>query len=194
MPTAETIDNPLLCDIAKKVPNILRTEPIGTSYASINTNFTDIKKTICTNFDTINKLTTNVQIINSQVNALSTLATTGVSKAWVSFDGSRDKTGATSTFATERYIYSSYNISSVYKKTSTDTPTASAGNYEVRFIPGLFSDSNYLVIGTSSEKKDVKYGWLQPYSVTNDSVSVIVHSTTWPGDQLEPSRVSIVIY
>jgi hypothetical protein len=194
MSTAVTITNPQLCPLTNAIPNILRTETVGYGYITINDNFKNIKDTVCTNFNTINNLTTNIQIMKDQIDTLQALATPGVSKAWVSFDGSRDKTGTASTFATERYIYSSYNINSVYKKTTTDTPTLSAGDYEVRFTSGLFSDSNYVVLGTSSEKKDSKYGWLQPYSVTNESVSVRVHSTTWPGDQMEPSRVSIIIY
>lgn len=63
-------------------------------------------------------------------------------KAWVFFDGSRDSSGALNTSATNRFIYDSYNISSVLN-------TSQDGAYIISFITPMLN-SIYPVIGTAS--------------------------------------------
>ena len=64
------------------------------------------------------------------------------SKAWVVFDGSRDSAGASNTSATNRFIYDSYNISSVLN-------TSQDGAYIISFITPMLT-STYPVIGSAS--------------------------------------------
>lgn len=175
------------------VTTINRTECIGNSLDTINSNFTNLKIAACDNYNTITSLNANILALNTRITSLSSQVP-GIAKAWVKFDGTRDTNGVPSTFATPRYIYNSYNIDNVLKVTTTDTPTTSAGDYRIYFKPNLFSTTNYAVIGTSNEAKNISYSWLQPYSYAKDFVSVRVHSPTYQGDVVDPAHVSVAIF
>ena len=61
-------------------------------------------------------------------------------RAWVSFDGTKDTTGATSTANTNRLIRGSGNVTSVLRN--------SAGNYTITFTTAM-TDANYAVNGSA---------------------------------------------
>jgi microcystin-dependent protein len=61
-------------------------------------------------------------------------------QAYVSFDGTRDDSGTTNSSNTNRFIYSSNNVSSVLKN--------STGNYTITFT-NSFANSNYVAFGTT---------------------------------------------
>jgi len=176
------------------VTKILNTECIGNSLATINSNFTVLGAAACDNYKTVTTLLCSIQTLDNRVFDL-TQKTPGIAKAWVKFDGTRNESGSNSTAATNRYIYSSYNIQSVYKLTPTPTlsPSLSAGDYQIVFKQGLFTSKNYAVIGTSSETSPT-FGWLQPYSYQTTSVQVRVHSPTYPGPIVDPSHISVAIF
>lgn len=176
------------------VTPIKSTECIGNSLATINSNFVALKDAACDNYSTITTLNASILDLNTKVVSLSNQVS-GVAKAWVKFDGTRDSEGNISTAATNRYIYSSYNVDYVYKATTTNTPATSAGDYRIYFKPGIVNTANYAVIGTSSEKKDAtSYGWLQPYLFNPNFVGIRVHSPIWPGDAADPAHVSVVVF
>jgi hypothetical protein len=102
------------------------------------------------------------------------------------FDGTRDTTGAVTEFLTDRFIYSSYNISSVFKKKT--------GDYRIYFQTP-FPTRDYVVTGTSSETLSLggDYTWLQPYTYTTTFVDVRVHGNNIT-DTVDPRNVSIVIF
>lgn len=61
-------------------------------------------------------------------------------RAWVTFDGTKDTTGAVSTANTNRLIKASGNVTSVLRN--------AAGNYTVTFATAM-SDTNFSVISTA---------------------------------------------
>jgi len=176
------------------VTSIKNTECIGNSLATINDNFTALKDAACDNYSTITTLNANILSLNTRITSLSSQVP-GIARAWVKFDGTRDSSGAPSTAATNRFIYSSYNVDYVYKATTTNTPTTSAGDYRIYFKPGVITTANYAVIGTSSERRGAtSYGWLQPYSYSASFVGVRIHPPTWPGDVTDPTHISVAIF
>jgi hypothetical protein len=182
------------------VTSIKSTECIGNSLPTINDNFAALKNAACDNYSTITTFNSNILDLNTKITSLSSQIP-GIAKAWVKFDGTRDAAtpsspnGTSSTAATNRFIYSSYNIDYVYKATTTNTPTTSAGDYRIYFKPGTFTTPNYAVIGTSSERKGIiNYGWLQPYTYNTSFVGVRIHAPIWPGDVVDPTHISVAIF
>lgn len=176
------------------ITTIRNTECIGNSLATINDNFVALKDSACDNYSTISTLNANILALNTRITSLSSQLP-GVARAWVKFDGTRDTSGAVSTAATNRFIYSSYNIDYVYKATTTNTPTTSAGDYRIYFKPNVLTTANYAVVGTSNESKGpISYGWVQPYTYTSSFVGIRVHSPTWPGDVVDPTHISVAIF
>lgn len=181
------------------LPEIKRTECIGNSLDTINSNFATLKAAACDNYNVIRSLQVGIDSLNTRINTL-TAQTPGFAKAWVVFDGTKDTSNSSSTQTTYRYIYNSYNINGVYKLTGAGSPLTttnptSAGDYRIYFT-NSFTDKNYVVTGTSFEAKGSNsYGWLQPYNVTEQYVDVRIHSPSSPiTDTVDPSRVSVVIY
>jgi hypothetical protein len=66
---------------------------------------------------------------------------TGIVKAWVVFDGTKNSSGVNNLTNTDRYIKSQYNISNVTR--------FGAGKYTLTFTKN-FSNTNYLVTGLNS--------------------------------------------
>jgi len=64
-------------------------------------------------------------------------------RAWVSFDGTKDTTGAVSTSNTNRLIRGSGNVASVLRN--------AAGDYTITFTTAM-TDANYCAIGTTGPK------------------------------------------
>lgn len=179
------------CPIVTPIKN---TECIGNSLTVINDNFTVLKDAACDNYSTITTLNANILALNTRITSLSGQVP-GIAKAWVKFDGTRDSSGNVSTAATNRFIYSSYNIDYVYKATTTNTPTTSGGDYRIYFKPNVIATANYAVVGTSNERRGTtSYGWLQPYTFTTSFVGVRVHPPIWPGDVTDPTHISVAIF
>jgi hypothetical protein len=193
------------CPLNSVYIDIGRDECIGNSLSKINNNFQNFKVTTCDNSASLDNFNQNVYDLRTSIAAISSIMIPGAAKAWVKFDGSRDEGGNYNLDPSNRLIYSSYKIDSVYKKTgATLTPTVSSGDYDIYFANEM-ADTNYVVVGTSSERKSATYGWLQPYLFATNFVSIRVHSPTWPGrppaqwtngvvDLTDPVHISVIIY
>ena len=64
-------------------------------------------------------------------------------RAWVSFDGTKDTTGAVSIANTNRLIRGSGNVTSVLRN--------AAGDYTINFTTAM-TDANYCAVGTTGPK------------------------------------------
>jgi len=84
--------------------------------------------------------TITTPVINSATFNPSGSAPIFAARAWVAFDGTRDSSGATNSSNTNRYIYSSGNVTSVLK---TNT-----GSYTITMTTAL-DDANYAIVATS---------------------------------------------
>lgn len=165
--------------------DILPSECIGNSLGTINLNFLNLRDSADDNDSLISTLNNQITTLTNNILSLSSVAIPGAAKAWVKFNGANDIDNSLSPFLTNRYIYSFYNISTVYRK--------GTGDYRVTFTTP-FANTNYAVIGTSSEKIGATlYGWLQPYAYTTGYVDIRIHTNTI-ADLVDPEHISIVIY
>lgn len=175
-----------------QVKVIDKTECIGNSLTKINGNFTGLQGspgtpgTVCGNDAQIESLRSNIENLNNIILSLSAQTVPGLAKAWGKFDGTRDSTNLVSTSNTDRFIYSQYNISSVYRK--------GLGDYRITFSTP-FATANYALVGTSSQKigSTGQFTWLQPYTFRTTYVDVRVagNNTLTVAD---PEHCSIVIF
>ena len=78
-------------------------------------------------------------------------------RAWVSFDGTRDSSGATTTALTNRFIYGSGNVSSVLK--------TATGTYTITFTTAMPS-ANYLVVTSTTNSPTTTYQVSAPVQAT----------------------------
>jgi hypothetical protein len=161
--------------------DILPTECIGNSLGTINLNFLNLRDSAVNNDSLITTLSSQITTLTNNILSLSSVAIPGAAKAWVKFNGD-------SPFSNQgdRFIYSFYNISTVFKK--------GKGDYRINFATP-FTNTNYAVIGTSSEESGLAglFGWLQPYAYTAGYVDVRVHTNTIT-DLADPEHISIVVY
>lgn len=163
-------------------------ECIGNSLSVINDNFAALSEGICDNINTITEMANDITNLTTQLNALSGAVIPGAAKAWVCFDATKDTTGTVTTLG-NRLILNSYNISSVLKY----NPTLAAGLFELTFtVP--FTNSNYGVIGTCSEKASIggNYVWVQPSTRDLTSVQIYIRSIN-ESDTADPNFVSVII-
>lgn len=181
------------CPILNSISTIPREECIGNSLSRINDNFNFLKNQTCTNYNQIEGLDASILALQTLTNNLSSIAYSGAAKAWVKFDGTRDNGGNLNlTSGTDRFIYSSYNISSVYKN--------NVGDYKITFLEGFseippFVSRSYTVVGTSSEvlSQGGEYTWVQPYRYSDDSFNVRVHGNTQT-DTADPTHISLIVF
>lgn len=177
-----------------QVKVIDKTECIGNSLSKINGNFEGLQGssetpgTVCGNDALITDLRLDIANLNSDVISLSSQIIPGLAKAWVKFDGTRDSTNIKPipNTNTDRFIYSQYNISSVYRKT--------IGDYRITF-ESSFATSNYVLVGTSSQiiGSTGQFTWLQPYTYRTTYVDVRVMGNTALTVN-DPDHCSIVIF
>ena len=173
------------CPIENSIQSIPREECIGNSLSRINDNFFNLRTQTCSNYSELESIKSQIQLFQTLLDSISAAAIPGTSKAWLKFDGTRGTNGQVTNLLTNRYIYSSYNIESVYKK--------AVGDYRIYFTTP-FPNSNYVVTGTSSQTKhlnDNKYTWLQPYRYTSTFLDVRVHGSEDETKTVDPEHVSI---
>lgn len=174
------------CPIETAIQTIPREECLGNSLPRINDNFANLKTQSCENYDRLEGIDSNILNLQTLYSNLSSVVMPGISKAWVKFDGTRDTAGQVTAFLTDRFIYSSYNISTVYKK--------STGNYRI-FFQTPFASSTYVAVGTSNETLSPlsEYTWLQPYTYTTAYMDVRIHGNTL-SDTVDAKHVSVLIF
>lgn len=164
-----------ICDNPYSIPSIDLDECIGTSLATINSNFQDLKESDCTTFDELNRIDNNLVELSATVLELSSYAPR-FPKAWAYFNG------------TGGQIYSSFNVAQV--------SSLSTGVYALSFTTP-FNDTNYALIGTCHETLtgtlfNEKYVWVQPTTFATTSANINIHNSD--GHYANPTYVSIVIY
>jgi hypothetical protein len=172
-----------ICNNPFSIPVIDIDECVGTSLATINSNFQELKVNECLTFDEIQKIETNLIDLSSRYFSISSYAPR-VSKAWAHF--SIDPITNIPT------IQSSFNIDSV-------TPTAT-GSYAITFSETL-PTSGYALIGTCKEtEKQIgtypnissTHVWVQPTTFTTTSAGINIRNIS--GTFAIPEYVSIAIY
>lgn len=175
-----------MADCPFSVDNIDKTECIGNSLSKINSNFANLKQDACTNFLTIEGLQASIQNLDSRIIALSGITVPGTAKAWLKFDGTKDISNTISTLNTNRYIYSSFNIATAYRK--------GQGDYRITFATPM-PNNQYILLGTSSQKQASTglFTWLQPYRYTTTYTDVRVTSIN-AASVVDAEHISIVVY
>jgi hypothetical protein len=169
-----------------------KTECIGNSLTKINKNFEGLQGdpetlgTVCGNDAFIETLRQGIANLNTVILSLSSQTVPGLAKVWGKFNGTRDTTNLVSTSNTDRFIYSRFNISSVYRK--------ALGDYRITFATP-FPNSNYTFIGTSSQKASStgQFTWMQPYTFRTTYVDVRINGSSTLA-AADPEHCSIVIF
>lgn len=171
-----------------EIPEIFKTECIGNSLSKINSNFDALRFYACENYSKLDGLQTDIDALRTNISDLSSAVIPGLAKAWVKFDGTKKENGdlETSPTLSNRYIYSAYNISQVYR--------FNRGEYQITFNTP-FANTNYLLLGTSSQKQasTTLFTWLQPVQFTPEWAIVCVlgpNSTS----SADAEHISIVVY
>ena len=176
----------MACPIKTAIQTIPREECLGNSLPRINNNFSNLKTQSCENYNRLEDIDANILNLQTLYSNLSSVVMPGISKAWVKFDGARDTAGQTTAFLTDRFIYSSYNISTVYKK--------GTGDYRIFFQTPVTS-STYVAVGTSSEALSPlsQYTWLQPYTYTTAYMDARIHGNTLT-DRVDARHISVLFF
>lgn len=161
-----------------------RNEYIGNSLETINDNFLNLKDGICYNDADITNVQQDIQNLDGLVVSLSASNSVSVSKALIKFSGIKDVDGNISTSTPNRYLFNSFNVSSVYRKNT--------GDYRIYFTVPLPSP-DYLVLATNSLKASSSgnYVWSQPYTATKEYLEIKIQSLD--GITADPDFVSLTI-
>ena len=162
------------------------TECIGNSLSKINSNFIGLKTAACDNDSFITTLRNGIDNLNTLILGLSSITVPGMAKAWLKFDGTRDTSNTASVLNTNRFLYSSFNISSVLRK--------GTGDYRITFATP-FTSTSYALVGTSSQKQGTTglFTWLQPYAYRSVYADVRVYGIN-SSTAADPEHCSIVIF
>lgn len=166
---------------------IQRTQCIGNSLTLINDNFLNLKDAACDNDTKVFNLDAQITNLDTRIDELSSVIVPGSAKAWCKFSGIRDANNTVSSFLTDRYIFSQFNILSVYKK--------AVGDYRVIFN-NTFPNNRYALMGTSAQKLNSStntFTWFQPYNLTSAYAEIKIQSST-SGTTVDPDFVSLVVY
>jgi hypothetical protein len=161
-------------------------ECIGNSLSKINSNFAGLEDAVCDNDSFITTLRNGINSLNTLILDLSGIVVPGMAKAWLKFDGTRDTSNIASTLNTNRFIYSSFNISSVLRK--------GTGDYRITFATP-FPAQTYTLVGTSNQKQGSTglFTWFQPYTYRTTYVDVRINGIN-SSTAADPEHCSVVIY
>lgn len=163
-----------ICDNPYSIPTIDLDECIGTSLATINSNFQELKGIDCLTYDETERIQTSLIDLSSQFFSLSSFAP-GFAKAYVGFSVS----GSTPT------IQSTLNVARV--------SALSTGTFALSFTTAFPGVSNYALVGTCKETlTGSQYVWVQPTTFTATSASINIRSQD--GTLTNPEYVSILIF
>jgi len=170
---------------APEITSILKTECIGNSLATINNNFSSLKRSICTvdNF---------VAADNKRISKLDTviggISTPQLAKAFVMFDGTStqdingNKVVEVVPTLTERFSINSFNVDNVVRN--------GAGDYTISFATSAFTDNTYLMVGTTRRPLFVTYHETLVPTAASIRVNVIT-----PGNiATDTDLVSLIFY
>jgi hypothetical protein len=168
-----------ICNIPNAITTIDLDECVGTSLATINTNFLRLQQQACEDNAEIFRLTQDLLELSSSYLELSSKAS-GIPKAWIVFNGNSGP---------NPIIYSSYNVAQV--------SSIGVGKYTITFGTP-FANLNYALVGSSSwtpanPPLDPYYTWLQPTTAfTPASATINIHDLS--GTFVNPEYITISIY
>lgn len=162
--------------------SIPREQCIGNSRELINENFVILQNGICENRDRITELEGESATRLQQINQITNIAIPGSAKAWVSFKGNDP-----SRFPQE---FASYNIESVQRRFVNNQ--AQAGVYQIDFLPDVFTNSNYVAIGTSTYTNN-EPTWVLVSPVPSPTV-INITVVRLGGTPVDADRVSLVFF
>lgn len=169
-----------LCDNPFTIPAIDLDECVGTSLATINSNFQDLKENICLTYDEIERVEENLIELSALCTSLSTYFA-GSPKAFVNFDAS----------TIPPTIKSSLNVASV--------SAIGTGMFALSFTTA-FPTISYALLGTCKETERIgdppgfipSYVWVQPTNFTTVSADINIRNED--GLFANPEYVSIIIF
>jgi hypothetical protein len=163
-----------ICDLPNAITTIDLDECVGTSLATINTNFLKLQQQACEDSVELSRLTQDLLALSSSYLELSAKAA-GIPKAWIVFNGD---SGATPT------VFASYNMS---------ISSSGIGQYAVTFGTA-FPSLCYALVGSSSlTVANSFYTWLQPTTAfTPASATINIHDLS--GTFVNPEYVSLAVY
>lgn len=163
-----------ICDLPNAITTIDLDECVGTSLATINTNFLKLQQQACEDSSEIFRLAQDLLALSSSYLELSA-KTPGLPKAWIVFDGN---SGANPT------VFASYNMS---------VSSFGTGQYTVTFGTAFPSLCYALVGSSSSTAASPYYTWLQPTTAfTPASATINIHDLS--GTFVNPEYVSLAVY
>jgi hypothetical protein len=166
-----------ICDLPNAITTIDLDECVGTSLATINTNFLKLQQQACEDSAELSRLTQDLLALSSSYLELSAKAA-GIPKAWIVFNGDSGATPA---------VFASYNMA--------NPPVSSNGNgkYIITFGTAFPSLCYALVGSSSSTAASPFYTWLQPTTAfTPASVTINIHDLS--GTFVNPEYVSLAVY
>lgn len=160
-----------ICDLPNAITTVDLDECVGTSLATINTNFLKLQQQACEDSSELSRLTQDLLALSSSYLELSAKAA-GIPKAWITFDGS---SGA---------VFAFYNMS---------VSVLGTGRYAVTFGTAFPSLCYALVGSSSSTAASTYYTWLQPTTAfTPASATINIHDLS--GTFVNPEYVSLAVY
>jgi len=163
-----------ICDLPNAITTIDLDECVGTSLATINTNYLKLQQQTCEDSAELSRLTQDLLALSSSYLELSAKAA-GVPKAWIVFNGNSGEIPA---------VFASYNMS---------VSSLGTGRYAVTFGTAFPSFSYALVGSSSSTAASPFYTWLQPTTdITPASATINIHDLS--GTFVNPEYISLAVY
>lgn len=163
-----------VCDPSGAIATIDLDECIGTSLATINTNYLKLQQQACEDSTELSLLRQELLSLSSSYLELSAKAA-GIPKAWINFNGNSGP---------DPTVFASYNMS---------VSSFGTGQYVVTFGTPFPSLSYALVGSSSTALAGSYYTWLQPttaFSPTSATINIHDHTGTFTNSEY----VSIAIY
>ena len=160
-----------ICDLPNAITTIDLDECVGTSLATINTNFLKLQQQACEDSAELSRLTQDLLALSSSYLELSAKAA-GIPKAWITFNGSSGT------------AFASYNMS---------VSSLGTGRYAVTFGTA-FPSLCYALVGSSSlTAANSFYTWLQPTTAfAPASATINIHDLS--GTFVNPEYISLAVY
>ena len=160
-----------ICDLPNAITTIDLDECVGTSLATINTNFLKLQQQACEDSAELSRLTQDLLALSSSYLELSAKAA-GIPKAWIVFNGVTPTVSA------------SYNMS---------VSSLGIGQYAVTFGTAFPSLCYALAGSSSSTAASPYYTWLQPTTAfTPTSATINIHDLS--GTFVNPEYISLAVY
>jgi hypothetical protein len=163
-----------ICNQPNAITIINLDDCVGTSLATINTNFLKLQQQACEDNEELSRLTQNLVELSSSYLELSSKAS-GIPKAWIVFNGDSGP---------DPIVFNSYNMS---------VSSIGTGQYIVTYGTPFPTLSYALVGSSSSTAAGPFFTWLQPTTAfTFASATINIHDHT--GTFVNSEYVSLAVY